>query len=297
MSAHVRAEIEQVRRFNRVVARRIGVLDERFLGRGRPFGESRMLFEIGKKGIEVRELRARLGLDSGYTSRLLRALELEGLVKTTAAASDARVRHVSLTIKGKSEWDEIDRRSDGVAKSILAPLDETRRADLISAMRRIERLLRASAVTIAPEPADSVVARWCLQRYFDLLDERFEGGYDPANAQPADAHEFMPPEGVFLVARATGEPVGCGALKTAGPELGEIKRLWVAESARGLGIGQQLLDELESCARRIGHKRLRLDTNKSLTEAQALYQKNGYLEVPPFNDDPYPDHWFEKRLD
>ena len=297
MDTRPQDEIEQVRRFNRIVARRIGVLDERFLGRGRPFGESRILFEIGKDGIEVRELRARLGLDSGYTSRLLRALEAEGLVKTTAATSDARVRHASLTSKGHKEWDEIDRRSDGVAESILAPLNERRRADLISAMSRIERLLRASAVTIAPEPADSTVARWCLQRYFDLLDERFEGGYDPANAQPADAHEFMPPDGVFLVARATGETVGCGGLKTAGPALGEIKRLWVAERARGLGIGQRLLDELEGTARRIGHRRLRLDTNKSLTEAQALYLKNGYVEVPPFNDDPYPDHWFEKVLD
>ncbi len=296
MNSQAQNEIEQVRRFNRTVARRIGVLDERFLGRGRPFRESRTLFEIGRDGIEVRELRARLGLDSGYTSRLLRALEAEDLIETTASASDARVRHASLTAKGQREWDEIDRRSNGVAKSILAPLDEKRREELISAMSRIEKLLRASAVTIASEPADSAVARWCLQNYLDLLDDRFEGGYDPASAQPTDADEFTPPEGVFLVARATGEPVGCGALKTAGPELGEIKRLWVAESARSLGIGQRLLNELESTARRFGHERIRLDTNKSLTEAQALYQKNGYVEVPPFNDDPYPDHWFEKAL-
>ena len=163
-------------------------------------------------------------------------------------------------------------------------------------MHRIERLLRASAVVIAAEPADSIVARWCLQQYFDLLEERFDGGYDPENAQPADAHEFSPPKGVFLVARAAGEPVGCGALKTAAPSLGEIKRVWVTESARGLGIGQRLLDELETASRGMGHTRIRLDTNKSLTEAQALYLKNGYVEVPPFNDDPYPDHWFEKVL-
>ena len=296
MYTHTTTDIDQVRRFNRTVARRIGVLDERFLGRGRPFGESRVLFEIGGGGIEVRELRVRLGLDSGYASRILRALEKEKLITTTTAPGDARVRFASLTAKGRREWEEIDRRSDGVAKSILAPLDAKRRAELISAMDQIERLLRVSALAIAPEPADSGVARWCLQQYFDLLEERFEEGYDPANAQPTDAHEFIAPNGVFLVARAAGEPVGCGALKTAGPGLGEIKRVWVAENTRGLGIGQRLLDELESASRTMGHKRIRLDTNKSLTEAQAMYLKNGYVEVPPFNDDPYPDHWFEKVL-
>ncbi len=296
MVSHATNDLEQVRRFNRTVARRIGVLDERFLGRGRPFGESRVLFEIGEDGIEVRELRVRLGLDSGYASRLLRALENEGLIETTAAPSDARVRFVSLTDKGRREWKEIDQRSDGVARSILEALDPERRAELVSAMNRIERLLRASAVVIAAEPADSVVARWCLQQYFDLLEARFDEGYDPANAQPADAHEFTSPKGAFLVARAAGEPVGCGALKTAAAGLGEIKRLWVAERARGLGIGQRLLDELEKASREMGHARIRLDTNKSLTEAQALYLKNGYVEVPPFNDDPYPDHWFEKTL-
>ncbi len=296
MISRATADIEQVRRFNRTVARRIGVINDRFLGRGRPFGESRALFEIGTDGIEVRELRIRLGLDSGYMSRLLRALEKDGLIKTTATPGDARVRYASLTPKGQKEWNEIDRRSDDVATSILAPLDERRREDLLSAMARIERLLRASSVMIAAEPADSPTAQWCLQQYFDLLNARFDGGYNPANAQPADAHDFTPPKGVFLIARATGEPVGCGALKSAGPGIGEIKRVWVAESARGLGIGQRLLEELEEAALGFGQKCIRLDTNRSLTEAGALYRKNGYREVPAFNDDPYPDHWFEKVL-
>ena len=106
----------------------------------------------------------------------------------------------------------------------------------------------------------------------------------------------MPPAGLFLVARTLQEPVGCGGLKVSAPGTGEIKRLWVADSVRGLGIGQRILDALEDEARGLGLERLRLDTNKALTEAQALYAKNGYREVPPFNDDPYPDHWFEKRL-
>ena len=290
------SEVSQVRRFNRTVTRRIGVLRDNFLGRNRPLGESRLLFEIGPGGGEVRELRARLGLDSGYVSRLLRALERQGLVETGPAPRDARVRYVRLTPAGLVEREELDRRSDAGAHAILAPLGPKQRGRLLRAMAEVERLLGVADVTIAPEPADSATARWCMGQYLDLLNERFEGGYDPAEAQPARPEEFTPPTGLFLVARVVDEPVGCGALKVSAPGTGEIKRLWVAASARGLGIGQRILTTLEEEARGLGLERLRLDTNKSLIEAQALYAKNGYREVPPFNDDPYPDHWFEKRL-
>lgn len=288
--------IAQVRRFNRTVTQRIGVLDDRFLGRNRPLGQSRLLFEIGPDGREVRELRARLGLDSGYVSRLLRALEEAGLVETVPAPHDARVRYARLTRRGARERAALDRRSDEAARAILAPLGDRQRGRLVAAIAEVERLLRASDVTIEPEPADSATAAWCLTQYFELLNARFEGGYEPADAAPADAGDFAPPGGIFLVARALGEPVGCGGLKTAGPGIGEIKRLWVDASMRGVGLGQRLLSALESHARASGMRTLRLDTNRTLTEAQALYAKNGYREVPRFNDDPYPDHWFEKRL-
>jgi len=290
-------QIEQIRSFNRAITQQIGVLQDRFLGLGRPLGESRLLFEIGESGIEVRDLRSKLGLDSGYLSRLLRSLERQNLIETVAAPGDARVRFARLTRKGLQEHKELDRRSDDLAHSLLAPLGETQRARLVAAMAEIEHLLRAGDIFISPEPAGSATAKWCLQQYFDLLNERFEGGYTPANAQPADSKDFTPPAGVFLVARALNKPVGCGALKSGGPGIGEIKRLWVSQSARGLGIGQNLLTALENQAREFGLITLRLDTNKTLSEAQALYIKNGYIEVPPFNDDPYPDHWFEKKLD
>lgn len=288
--------VEQVRRFNRTVTRRIGVLDDRFLGRNRPLGQSRLLFEIGEAGAEVRELRARLGLDSGYLSRLLRALEAEGLVETAAGSGDARRRRVRLTARGRREVRELDRRSDAAARALLGPLSDSQRGRLVAAMAQVERLLRAGEVVIAPEPADSADARRCLGAYFAEIARRFEGGYDPARAQPAGPEDFTPPGGVFLLARLAGEPVGCGAIKRTGEGVGDIKRVWVAGEARGIGIGQRMLEALEDQARRCGFRLLRLDTNRALTEAQAMYRKNGYVEVPPFNDDPYPDHWFEKRL-
>src|SRR3954468_9922776 len=129
-----RPAIVQVRSFNRAVAERIGALDDRFLGRARPMGESRTLWEIGVEGVEVRALRARLALDSGYTSRVLRSLERQGLITVEASPEDRRVRRVQLTEAGLAERTELDRRSDDVAWSFLEPLSDRQRARLVAAM-------------------------------------------------------------------------------------------------------------------------------------------------------------------
>ena len=104
------------------------------------------------------------------------------------------------------------------------------------------------------------------------------------------------PGGRFVLARLDGDPVGCGALKRIDGETGEIKRVWVAKSVRGLGVARRVLEKLEAAAREMNLSTLRLDTNKALTEAHALYRKEGYRNVERFNDNPYAHHWFEKRL-
>jgi DNA-binding MarR family transcriptional regulator len=183
-----------------VQPRRIGALHDQFLGRNRPLGESRLLYEIGTSGADVRELRARLGIDSGYFSRMLRSLESQGLVTTRPAPGDARMRRAELTATGKAERRLLDRRSDQPAAAILVALPKNEWIRLLEAMADVERILLASEVTIEPEPADSETALWCLNRYFDLLNERLDGGYSPANAAPAGHADFAPPNGIFLVA-------------------------------------------------------------------------------------------------
>jgi len=285
--------IRRVRSFNRTVTQRVGALNDRFLDRGRPLGEARLLYEIGS-GAEVRALRGRLELDSGYISRLLRSLERQGLIRVRSADSDARVRRVALTPKGRREVAELDRRSDAFAISVLAPLSAAGRERLIAAMAEVEHLLRASTVRIEPEMPDSADARWCLEAYFRELGRRFEAGFDPALSIPANARELTPPAGVFIIARLDGQPVGCGALKAKDRKVGEVKRMWVSPAARGLGIGRRILEMLEQHAREFGLTTLRLETNRSLQEAQALYRRCGYVEVAAFNDEPYAHHWFEK---
>ncbi|MBO0778012.1 MAG: bifunctional helix-turn-helix transcriptional regulator/GNAT family N-acetyltransferase [Ktedonobacteraceae bacterium] len=288
--------VEQVRSFNRTMTERVGVLNDHFLGRNHPLGEARLLWEIGEKGERVRELRRRLGLDSAYLSRLLRSLEKQGLVIVRASKDDGRVRFVQLTRAGLRERVELDQRADAFARSLLEPLSESQRVKLAAAMAQVERLLIASMVQITVADPTGQDARWCFERYFAELGERFETGFDPTLSISAHAHELVPPDGLLLVARLREEPVGCGALKFHENAVGELKRMWVAPRARGLGLGRRLLLTLEHEAREAGITILHLETNRTLIEAIEMYRHAGYQEVEAFNNEPYAHHWFEKRL-
>jgi DNA-binding MarR family transcriptional regulator len=290
------AMVSQVRRFNRIVTQRVGALNDRFLARDRSLGEARVLWEIGAQGRDVRSLRAELELDSGYLSRLLRSLEAAGLVTVGPKESDKRVRIAQLTRSGSAERAVLDERADELAASLLAPLNARQRARLVTAMGDVERLLTAAMVEVAAIDPAHPHAQHCLNSYFSELDRRFETGFDPALSIPAQEEELRPPAGLLLVAVLRAEPIGCGALKFHDGEPAEIKRMWVAESARGLGVGRRILGELEKCAAEHGARAVRLETNKSLVEAISLYRSAGYVEVAAFNDEPYAHHWFEKEL-
>jgi DNA-binding MarR family transcriptional regulator/GNAT superfamily N-acetyltransferase len=300
--------VAQVRRFNRLVTQRVGALEDHYLARGRPLGEARVLWEIGEtgangedgtkaaNGCDVRSLRSRLDIDSAYLSRLLRSLEAAGLVEVAPNESDRRVRTARLTPDGVAERAVLDRRSDDLARSFLEPLGEAQRARLVAAMGDVERLLTAALVDIEAVDPLQPAAQHCLNAYFAELDRRFDTGFDPGLSSAPDIDAMRPPAGLFLVATLRGEPVGCGGLQLHRDAPPIIKRMWVADAARGLGIGRRLLAELEDRARANGSRRVRLDTNRSLREAISLYRSAGYREVDAFSDERYAHHWFEKRL-
>lgn len=286
----------QIRSFNRAVTRRVGALEESYLSRGRPLSEARLIFEIGPEGAALGALRNRLGLDSGYLSRMLRSLEAQGLVAVDKLDGDARSRHATLTDKGRAEHAAYDALSDQLANSILEPLSENGRARLVAAMAEVERLLAAAAVTIDEEDADSADAQRCMALYVEELAERFEEGFDTSKGNSVRGDEFIRPRGSFLIARLDGSPVGCGAVRMLDATAAEIKRMWVAPSARGLGVAGRLLGRLETIARELGAQTVYLDTNRALKEAQSLYRRDGYEEIAPYNDNPFADHWYSKRL-
>jgi DNA-binding MarR family transcriptional regulator/N-acetylglutamate synthase-like GNAT family acetyltransferase len=286
--------VARVRRFNRAVTVEVGALDTSFLGRGRPLGAARVLNAIGRGIGDVGDLRDELGLDSGLASRLLRGLEQEGLVETAPHADDGRRRVARLTRTGQREFRVYEALSDRQAAALLAR--HPRPDELLAAMDLVASALARDRIELAEMAPDSPPARHCLQAYYAELATRFAGGFEVARSRDPDARDMIRPRGTFLVALSDGLPLGCVALKGAGAASAEIKRLWVSPAARGLGLARRLMADAEAAARELGIALLRLDTNSALPEAARLYRSTGWTEIPRFNDDPYPDQFFEKRL-
>ncbi|MEU4622653.1 MarR family winged helix-turn-helix transcriptional regulator [Actinoplanes sp. NPDC023801] len=282
--------IDRIRDFNRFYTQRLGLLSDRYLGLDRPLGHSRLLWEIGDRAA-VRDLREHLGLDSGYLSRLLRALEQQGLIRVVPHPDDARGRVAELTGAGRRERAALDERSrDGVA-ALVAGLDPEQRAELVEAQERVRRLLRLASITIGPVPARDPAAWRCLRRYATELAGRFPEGYDEATLTTPEELD-----GTLLLAREQDRPAGCGAWVRLSPGVAEIRHLWVAGEARGLGLGRLLLRGLEADAAAHGVTTVRLGTHRVLTEALALYRAAGYHEIDGYGSSPYNQMCFEKRV-
>ncbi|MBB3772301.1 DNA-binding MarR family transcriptional regulator/GNAT superfamily N-acetyltransferase [Angulomicrobium tetraedrale] len=288
------AATARFRRFSRAVTREVGALDTSFLGRGRPLGAARVINAIGRGRSEVGSLREDLGLDSGLMSRLLRGLEEEGLVRTHAHPDDGRRRVATLTEEGEREFRAYEELSEAQAAAILARYPH--REALLAAMDLIASALGRDRLSLNEIDPRSETARDCLGQYYAELARRFERGFDVARSRDPDALDMIRPRGAFIVALSDGLPLGCVGVKGTGGESAEIKRLWVAPSARGLGISRQLMTAAETAARALSIRVLRLDTSSALPEAVQLYRKTGWREIERFNDDPYPDVFFEKQL-
>jgi DNA-binding MarR family transcriptional regulator/GNAT superfamily N-acetyltransferase len=285
---------EVLRRFNRTYTQRIGALDDSFLGLGLPLGAARLVFEIGEPGATARDLRARLGLDSGHLARQLRRLEDDGLVRVSPDPGDRRRRAVRLTTKGRALLTRLEERSEQLAERLVAPLTPRQRDRLTDALATAELLVRAATVDIRSVHPGSAEARQAVQCYFDELDVRFPTGFDPGDHH--DVESMAPGAGAFVVATSDGTPVACGGVQELEPAVGEIKRMWVHPDWRGAGLGSRLLRHLEQVCVGLGHPTVRLDTNGTLVEAIAMYERSGYRHIGRYNDNPYAQAWFEKQL-
>jgi DNA-binding MarR family transcriptional regulator/GNAT superfamily N-acetyltransferase len=287
-------DISRFRRFSRAVTSEVGALDTSFLGRGRPLGAARVLNAIGHGRTDVASVRSYLGLDSGLMSRLLRGLEEEGLIALMPDPEDARRRLARLTDKGAAEFAEYERLSDERAEQLLA--GHAHPEALLEAMDLIASALGRARWCLTETDPRSDRARYCLEEYYSELNRRFDAGFDVSMSRDPDAQDMLPPRGSFLVAMSDDLPLGCVGLKGTDYGYAEIKRLWVSPAARGLGMARRLMLEIEDRARALSIEVLRLDTNSKLPEAVSLYRNSGWQEIDRFNDDPYPDFFFEKRL-
>jgi DNA-binding MarR family transcriptional regulator/GNAT superfamily N-acetyltransferase len=281
------------RRFSRYFTRRVGVLADEYLGQSRPLGAARVLFEIGS-GTSLRDLRTRLDLDPGYLSRIVRSLEQDGLVQVSAHPDDGRSRVARLTPAGAAELEEQSRRANVAAQEILNVLSDEQRSELVTALETAQRLLRLAAVRITPVDPASSDARDCLAAYVAELRQRFPEGFDAADLVRPD--EVRGEAGAFLIAYEDGVPLGCVALRILEPGVGEIRNLWVATEARGLGLGRTVLAQAEREAAERGLAVVRLGTHPALTEALQMYRTSGYAEIPQYAREAHASYFFEKRL-
>ena len=175
----------------------------------------------------------------------------------------------------------------------MAPLSERQRERLTEALATADRLVRAATVRLektAPTDPRAVAA---MAAYFAEIGERF--GFDPGDAWQHDAASMAAPDGFFVVATSDGEPVACGGVQRLPDGAAEVKRMWVHAEWRGAGLGARLLRDLED-ARTRGHTVVRLDTNDTLVEAIAMYERAGYRSIECYNDNEWARCWFEKRL-
>ncbi|MYM57474.1 bifunctional helix-turn-helix transcriptional regulator/GNAT family N-acetyltransferase [Thalassovita mangrovi] len=286
--------VARIRRFNRAVTRETGALDQSFLGRGRPLGPARVLHAIGPDGTDLEKIRDYLDLEKALLSRFLKTLQDDGLIALEKDPADGRRRIAVLTEQGRAEQAAYNALSDDRARALL---DRHPRPEaLLAAMDLVASALGRDRVDLTEADPRSTDAVYCLSEYYAELGRRFETGFDVNLSRDPEVTDMMPPRGTFLIARSDGLPLGCVGLKGTDKGYAEIKRLWVSPAARGLGMARRLMDAAETAARDLGIALLRLDTNSALPEAVALYRNSGWTEIDRFNDDPYPDHFFEKSI-
>ena len=281
--------MKAVRRFNRFITRRIGVLDP-YLGSKLSLTDVRVLYELAHREAPVAsELARELDLDGGYMSRILRRFEQSGWIERHASTKDARQSLVTLTAAGREVFEPLQQRSRDEAAALLAPLPPARRQEVVEAMERIETLLFAPsnaadgtrvAVLRDPLPGDM---GWVVQQHGEIYwreygwDNRFEALVADIAAQ--FLRKFQPAWEKAWIAELDGERVGSVFVVRKSPTTAQLRMLILSPKARGLGLGGRLTDECIAFARAKGYKKMVLWTNSCLTAARGIYAQRGFQLV------------------
>lgn len=283
-------ELGRLRRFNRLLTQRIGLLDERHLGSPLPFAQARLLYEVAVLApLATHHLRRLLAVDAAALSRGLAALEARRLLRRQMDPANARNRIVEVRTSGRRLLAALDVRADDRVSAMIARLAAGERRRLVGAVDEIYRLLVGASLRIERRPERDADVRAAQAAYLAEIARRFGRPLDPWNQGPvAPALSLLVVDG--------RRPVGCGALREIEPRTGEIKRMWLHPDIRGLGLGARLLAALESAARGAGHREVRLDTNDRLAEAIALYEAADYRRIERYNDNPDATRFYAKPL-
>ena len=277
--------IGAVRHFNRFYTKQIGVLNEGLLESPFTLTEARIIYELAnRERATATELGNELGMDPGYLSRTLRALETRKVITRKTSSTDGRQSVVGLSAKGRKEFESLNRLSRNQIEEILNDLSPAEQKRLLSAMTLIEDTLAKnkvdetySYVLRQPEPGDM---GWVVQSNGTLYAQEYgwDENYEALVAQiVADfVKNIDPKKERCWIAEKDGENVGSVFLVKESDEVARLRLLIVDPKARGLGIGKRLVDECTRFARRAGYKKITLWTNSVLLAARSIYQKAGY---------------------
>jgi len=282
------SQVKALRRFNRFLTRRIGVLDP-YLGSDLSLTDVRVLYELAhREGLSAALLQRELGLDGGYLSRILKRFEAAGWLQRTPNPKDARQSLLALTQAGHAAFAPLQQKSRDEAAALLAPLSAGQRQELVASMERIESLLGADGAP-APAPTRTVVLRdpvpgdigWVVQLHGELYWREY-GWNAEFEALVADiAAQFVrrlqPQWEKCWIAELDGQRVGAIFVVRKSATVAQLRMLILAPEARGLGLGARLTDEAISFARGKGYRRMVLWTNSNLTAARAIYARRGFV--------------------
>ena len=277
--------IAAVRRFNRFYTRQIGVLRKNYLDSPYSLGEMRVLYELAHNGARTAtDIGRALDLDAGYLSRVLRNFEKRGFISRKTSPDDARQTHIALTARGEKAFAPFERRSQDQAGGMLKTLSLGEQARLVAAMTTIESLLHG-----APDAKREYIVRphrtgdlgWMVTRHAELYKQEYGWGtpFEGLCAQiVADFdNNFDAKRERCWIAEMNGENVGCVMLvKDEKPGVARIRLLLVDPKARGLGLGQHLVDECVKFARTAGYRHITLWTHSILTAARHVYERAGF---------------------
>jgi DNA-binding MarR family transcriptional regulator/N-acetylglutamate synthase-like GNAT family acetyltransferase len=280
--------IEAVRRFNRFYTRRIGALQQGYMGSPFPLPQCRVLYELGQRGeATASELGAELDLDLGYLSRLLQGLKRQGMVQGEAAREDARRVRLSLTAKGRKAYQQLDGRSRELVAGMLGKLAAPDQARLVGALEAVETVLQENPrveprITLrSHRPGDM---GWVVERHAVLYYEQ-DGWGAPFEALIAGIvkdflETFDAERERCWIAERDGERVGCVFVVKQSSTTAKLRLLIVEPSARGAGLGRRMVDECIAFARAKGYRKLVLWTHAHLVAARAIYRDAGFKKLP-----------------
>jgi DNA-binding MarR family transcriptional regulator/GNAT superfamily N-acetyltransferase len=280
-----KSSIAAVRRFNRMYTRRIGALQQGYMGSAFPLPQCRVLYELGQRGeATASELGAELDLDLGYLSRLLQSLRRQGVVQGEAAKEDARRVRLSLTAKGRKAYQLLDTRSRDLVAGMLGKLAEPEQTRLVGALQAVESVLEKKERRITLRPHRPGDMGWVVERHAALYHEQ-DGWGAPFEALVAGIvmeflERFDPRRERCWIAERNGERVGCVFVVRQGATTAKLRLLLVEPSARGTGLGRRLVEECIAFARAKGYKKLVLWTHAHLAAARAIYRKTGFKKLP-----------------